>query len=53
MASGQTRYQHLEKLAMDVLDALGELEATICGTERRVTAALYGVMINDGLTISV
>jgi hypothetical protein len=52
MGSGQKRYQRLEKLAMDVLGALGERDATICGTEGRIPAA-HGVMVDDGLTISV
>jgi hypothetical protein len=37
---------------MDVLGALAG-DATICATEQRVTAALYAVMADDGLTISV
>jgi hypothetical protein len=41
----------LEKLAMDVLGAPGELDAT--ATEERIAAALYAVMADDGLTISV
>jgi hypothetical protein len=42
----------LGEVAMDALGALGG-EATICATEQRVTAALYAVMADDGLTISV
>jgi hypothetical protein len=53
MDSGQTRYQRLEKLAMDVLRPLGERDAKISATEGRIAAALYGVMVDDGLTISV
>ena len=53
MGSGQERYRRLEQLAMDVLGALGEREATICATEGRIAAALYAVMVDDGLTISV
>ena len=53
MGSGQKRYRRLEKLAMDVLGALGELDATICATEERIAAALYAVMADDGLTTSV
>ena len=52
MGSGQKRYQRLEKLAMDVLGAL-ERDTTICATEGRIAAALYAVMVDDGLTISV
>jgi hypothetical protein len=52
MGSGLNRARRLVKVAMDVLGALGG-EATICATEQRVTAALYAVMADDGLTISV
>jgi hypothetical protein len=53
MGSGQKRDRRLEKLAMDVLGALGELDTTICAAEKRIAAALYAVMADDGLTISV
>jgi hypothetical protein len=53
MGSGQKRYRRLEKLAMDVLGALGERDATICATERLIAAALYAVMVDDGLTVSI
>jgi hypothetical protein len=53
MASGQERDRRLERLAMDVLGALGELDATICATEERIAAALYAVMADNGLTTSV
>ena len=53
MDSRQTRYQRLENLAMDVLDALGKRDANICAAEGRIAAALYGVMVDNGLTISV
>jgi hypothetical protein len=50
MGSGQKRDRRLEKLA---IDARGERDATICTTEQRVAAALYAMMADDGLTISV
>jgi hypothetical protein len=53
MGSGQMRDRRLEKLAMDVLGALGERDATICATEERIAAALYAVVADDGLTTSV
>jgi hypothetical protein len=53
MGRGQKRDRRLEKVAMDVLDALGERDATICATEGGITAALYAVIVDNGLTISV
>jgi hypothetical protein len=53
MGSGQKRDRRLEKLAIDVLGALGEIDATICATEERIAAGLYAVMADDGLTISI
>jgi hypothetical protein len=53
MGSGLKRDRRSEKLAMDVLGVLGELDATICVTEECIAAALYAVMADDGLTISV
>jgi hypothetical protein len=43
----------LENLAMDMLGALGEPDATICATEERIAAALYAVIADAGLTVSV
>jgi hypothetical protein len=53
MASRQKRDRRLEKLAMDMLGALDELDATICATDERIAAAPDAVMADDGLTISV
>jgi hypothetical protein len=53
MGSGQKRDRRFEELARDVLGALGELDATICATDEHIAAALYAVMADDGLTISV
>ena len=53
MGSGQKRDRRLQKLAMDVLGALTERDATIWATEERIAAALYVVVAGDGLTISV
>ena len=53
MASGQKRDRCLGKRAVTVLVRSGERDATICATEQRVAAALYAMMADDGLTISV
>jgi hypothetical protein len=53
MGSGQKRDRRLEKLAIDVRGALGKRDATIRATEERSAAALYAVMADHGLTISV
>jgi hypothetical protein len=53
MGCGQKQDGRLEKLAMDVLGVLGELDTTIFPAEKRVAVALYAVMADDGPTISV
>jgi hypothetical protein len=42
----------LEKLAIEVLTALGERDATIAATEQRAAAALQAMIANESLTVS-
>jgi hypothetical protein len=55
MARRRERAQHdrrLEKLAIEVLTALGEREATIAATEQRGGAALQAMITDESLTVS-
>jgi hypothetical protein len=55
MARRRERAQHcrrLEKLAIEVLTATGEREATIAATEQRGGAALQAMITNESLTVS-
>jgi hypothetical protein len=42
----------LEKLAIEVLTALGERDATIAATEQLAAAALQAMIANESLTLS-
>jgi hypothetical protein len=42
----------LEKLAIEVLTALGERDATIATTEKRAGAALQAMITDESLTVS-
>jgi hypothetical protein len=44
--------RRLEKLAIEVLTALGERDATIAATEQRAGAALQAMIIDESLTVS-
>jgi hypothetical protein len=46
------RDRRLEKLAIEVLTALGERDATIAATEQRAGAALQAMITNESLTVS-
>jgi hypothetical protein len=46
------RDRRLEKLAIEVLTAIGERDATIAATERRVGAALQAMITLESLTVS-
>src|SRR5215211_7922137 len=46
------RDRHLERLAIEVLTALGERDATIAATEQRAGAALQAMITNESLTVS-
>src|SRR5215218_3844483 len=46
------RDRRLEKLAIDVLTALGERDATIAATEQRAGAALQAMITDESLTVS-
>jgi hypothetical protein len=47
------RDRHLEKLAIEVLTALGERDATtIAATEQRAGAALQAMITDESLTVS-
>ena len=46
------RDRRLEKLAIEVLTALGERDATIAATEQRAAAALQAMIANESLTVS-
>ena len=49
------RAQHdrrLEKLAIEVLTALGERDATVAATEQRAGAALQAMITDESLTVS-
>jgi hypothetical protein len=46
------RDRRLEKLAIEVLTALGERDATIAVTEQRAGAALQAMIIDESLTVS-
>jgi len=46
------RDRRLEKLAIEVLTALGERDATIAATERRASAALQAMTTGESLTVS-
>ena len=55
MARRHERAQHggrLEKLAIEVLTATGEREATIAATEQCVSAALQAMITDESLTVS-
>ena len=55
MARRRERAQHdrrLEKLAIEVLTATGEREATIAATEQRAGAALQAMITDESLTVS-
>jgi hypothetical protein len=55
MARRRERAQHdrrLEKLAIVVLTATGEREATIAATEQRAGAALQAMITDKSLTVS-
>ena len=55
MARRHERAQHdrrLEKLAIEVLTATGEREATIAATEQRASAALQAMITDESLTVS-
>jgi hypothetical protein len=55
MARRRERAQHdrrLEKLAIEVLAATGEREATIAAIEQGVGAALQGIITEESLTVS-
>lgn len=46
------RDRRLEKLAIEVLTATGEREATIAATEQRAGAALQAMITDESLTVS-
>ena len=46
------RDRRLEKLAIEVLTALGERDATTAATEQRAGAALQAMIIDESLTVS-
>jgi hypothetical protein len=46
------RDRRLERLAVEVLTALGEREAMIAATEQRAGAALQAMIIDEHLTVS-
>jgi hypothetical protein len=46
------RDRRIEKLAVEVLTALGERDATISVTELRAGAALQAMIVDEGLTLS-
>ena len=46
------RDRRLEKLAIEVLTALGERDATIAVTEQRAGAALQAMIADESLTVS-
>jgi hypothetical protein len=46
------RDRRLEKLAIEVLSALGERDATIAATEQRAGTALQAMVIEEHLTIA-
>ena len=46
------RDRRLEQLAIEVLTALGERDATIAATEQRAAAALQAMIANESLTVS-
>jgi hypothetical protein len=46
------RDRRLEKLAIEVLAALGERDATIAATEQRASAALQTMITGESLTVS-
>ena len=46
------RDRRLEKLAIEVLTATGEREATIAATEQRAGAALQAMITGESLTVS-
>jgi hypothetical protein len=46
------RDRRLEKLAIEVLTALGERDATIAATEQRASAALQAMITDESLTVS-
>ena len=55
MARRRERAQHgrrLEKLAIEVLTATGERDATIAATEQRAGAALQAMITDESLTVS-
>ena len=55
MARRRERAQHdrrLGKLAIEVLTALGEREATIAATEQGAGAALQAMITDESLTVS-
>jgi hypothetical protein len=49
---GAERDRRLEKLALEVLIALGERDATIAATEQRAGAALQAMITDESLTVS-
>ena len=46
------RDRRLEKLAIEVLSALGERDATIAATEQRAGAALQAMIVDEHLTVA-
>jgi hypothetical protein len=46
------RDRRLEKLAIEVLTALGERDATIAATEQRAGAAVQAMITDESLTVS-
>ena len=46
------RDRRLEKLAIEVLTAIGERDATIAATEQRAGAALQAMITDESLTVS-
>jgi hypothetical protein len=46
------RDRRLERLAVEVLTALGERDAMIAGTEQRAGAALQAMIMDEHLTVS-
>jgi hypothetical protein len=46
------RDRRLKKLAIDVLTALGERDATIAATEQRASAALQAMITDEHLTVT-
>ena len=46
------RDRRLERLAVEVLTALGEREAMIAATEQRAAAALQAMIIDEHVTVS-